>query len=83
MTYGHCAFHERECDYKGSCFGCPHNTESTVETIERDYCPRCKYYIDKQFIYKDGNIQRSMGTVKECKFRTNTSWICEFKEVEE
>lgn len=36
-------------------------TELTAETIERDYCPRCKYYIDKQFIYKDENIQITMG----------------------
>lgn len=58
-------------------------TELTAETIERDYCPRCKYYIDKQFIYKDENIQITMGTVKECKFRTDTSWICDFKEVKD
>ncbi len=55
-------------------------TELTAETIERDYCPRCQYYIDKQFIYKDENIQMEMGTVKDCKFHTNTSWICDFKE---
>ena len=55
-------------------------TELTAETIERDYCPRCKYYIDKLLVYKEKNIQINMGTVKECKFRTDTSWICDFKE---
>jgi hypothetical protein len=56
-------------------------TQLTQEVIERDYCPRCQYYIDKQFIYKDENIEMKMGTVKDCKFHTNTSWICDFKEV--
>ena len=58
-------------------------TQLTQEVIERDYCPRCKYYIDKQFIYKDESIQITMGTVKECKFRTDTSWVCDFKEIED
>ena len=51
-----------------------------TEAIERDYCPRCQYYIDKQFICKDGKLELNMGTVKGCKFHTNESWICDFKE---
>lgn len=57
-------------------------TRQTQEVIERDYCPRCIHYIDKQFIYSDceSGITITMGTVKDCEFRTNTSWICDFKE---
>lgn len=60
-------------------------TQLTQEVIERDYCPRCKRYIDKQFIYRDGErgINITMGTVKDCKFHTNTTWLCDFKEVED
>ena len=60
-------------------------TQLTQETIERDFCPRCKWYIDKQFIYRDSEsgITITMGTVKDCKFHTNTSWICDFKENED
>ena len=25
----------------------------TQEVIERDFCPRCIHYIDKQYIYRD------------------------------
>lgn len=60
-------------------------TELTAETIERDYCPRCKHYIDKQFIYKDYDrgITITMGTLKDCKFHTDTSWVCDFEKVED
>ena len=52
--------------------------------IERDFCPRCLYYINKH-IYRDcdSSIASVMGTVKYCKFHTNTSWICDFKEKED
>ncbi len=36
MTYGYCAYHERECDYKGSCIECPYNTVEDVEWFRRD-----------------------------------------------
>jgi hypothetical protein len=57
-------------------------TQLTQETIERDFCPRCKWYIDKRFIYKDYDTGTTltMGTVKDCKFHTDTNWICDFKE---
>lgn len=59
--------------------------EITQEIIERDYCPRCIHYIDKQLIYRiyESGAKMSMGTVKDCKFHTNTSWLCDFKEVED
>lgn len=54
----------------------------TQEVIERDFCPRCLHYIDKQYIYRDceSGITIKMGTVKDCKFHTDTSWLCDFKE---
>ena len=57
----------------------------TEEVIERDFCPRCLHYIDKRFIYRDceSGITITMGTVKDCKFHTDTSWLCDFKEVED
>lgn len=57
----------------------------TQEVIERDFCPRCIHYIDKQYIYKDYDrgITIEMGTVKDCKFHTDASWICDFKETED
>ena len=60
-------------------------TQLTQEVIERDFCPRCKWYIDKRFIYRDDErgINITMGTVKDCKFHTDTSWICDFKEAED
>ena len=56
-------------------------TQLTQKVIERDFCPRCMHYIDKQFIYKDSdsNITITMCT-KDCKFHTDTSWTCNFKE---
>lgn len=60
-------------------------TQLTQEVIERDFCPRCKWYIDKRFIYRDdeSDITITMGTVKDCKYHTNTSWLCDFKEIED
>ena len=60
-------------------------TQLTQEVIERDFCPRCMHYIDKQFIYKDydSGITITMGTVKGCKFHTDKSWVCDFKEKED
>lgn len=59
-------------------------TQLTQEVIERDFCPRCLHYVDKQFIYRDceSGITIAMGTVKDCKFHTDTSWLCDFKEIE-
>ena len=36
MTYGYCVYHERECDYKGNCVECPHNTVEDAEWFRRD-----------------------------------------------
>ena len=36
MTHGYCAYHEIECDYKGSCIDCPHNTDEDVEWFRQD-----------------------------------------------
>ena len=36
MTYGYCVYHEIECDYKGSCINCPHNTEEDTEWFKQD-----------------------------------------------
>lgn len=36
MTYGYCVYHEIECDYKGSCIECPHNTEEDTEWFKQD-----------------------------------------------
>lgn len=36
MTYGFCAYHEQDCDYKGNCINCPHNTEEDVEWFKQD-----------------------------------------------
>ena len=36
MTYGYCAYHEIECDYKGSCIDCPHNTTEDTEWFKQD-----------------------------------------------
>ena len=60
-------------------------TQLTQEVIERDFCPCCKWYIDKQYIYRDceSGITIKMGTVKDCKFHTDTSWLCDFKEVKD
>lgn len=59
-------------------------TELTVETIKRDYCPKCQYYIDKKYIYRDceSGLTIQMGTVKDCKFHTDKEWVCNFKKVE-
>ena len=55
------------------------------KTIEHDFCPHCQHYIDKQFIYRDyeSGAVMPMGTVKDCKFHTDTSWVCDFKEIED
>lgn len=29
-------YHEIECDYKGNCTDCPHNTEKDTEWFEQD-----------------------------------------------
>ena len=59
-------------------------TELTAETIERDYCSRCQNFVDKRFIYKDygSGYVFNMGTIRECKYRTDKDWICDFKEVD-
>lgn len=59
-------------------------TQLTQKVIERDFCPCCMHYIDKQFIYRDceSGITITMGTVKDCKFHTDKNWLCDFKEVE-
>lgn len=36
MTYGYCVYHEIECDYKGSCIDCTHNTEEDAEWFRQD-----------------------------------------------
>ena len=36
MTYGYCVYHEIECDYKGSCIDCPHNTKEDAEWFRQD-----------------------------------------------
>lgn len=36
MTYGFCVYHGIECDYKGTCIDCPHNTEEDVEWFKQD-----------------------------------------------
>lgn len=36
MTYGFCVYHGIECDYKGYCIDCPHNTEEDVEWFRQD-----------------------------------------------
>ena len=36
MTYGYCVYHEIECDYKGSCVDCPHNTKEDAEWFKQD-----------------------------------------------
>lgn len=36
MTYGYCVYHETECDYKGGCIDCPHNTKEDVEWFKQD-----------------------------------------------
>ena len=36
MTYGYCVYHEIECDYKGGCIDCPHNTEEDTEWFKQD-----------------------------------------------
>ena len=36
MTYGYCVYHEIECDYKGDCIDCPHNTEEDTEWFKQD-----------------------------------------------
>ena len=36
MTYGFCVYHEIECDYKGSCIDCPHNTAEDTEWFRQD-----------------------------------------------
>ncbi len=35
-TYGYCVYHEIECDYKGSCIDCPHNTVEDTEWFKQD-----------------------------------------------
>lgn len=34
-TYGYCVYHEIECDFKGGCIDCPHNTEEDTEWFIR------------------------------------------------
>lgn len=36
MTYGFCVYHEIECDYKGNCIDCPHNTVEDTEWFRQD-----------------------------------------------
>ena len=36
MTYGYCVYHEIECDYKGSCIDCPHNTVEDTKWFIQD-----------------------------------------------
>ena len=57
-------------------------TELTQETIERDFCPRCIHYVDKQFIFRDCDTVFTihMGKLKDCKFHTDDSWVCNYEE---
>ena len=36
MTYGYCVYHEIECDLKGNCIECPHNTVEDTEWFRED-----------------------------------------------
>lgn len=36
QTFGFCVYHEIECDYKGLCIECPHNTKEDKEWFEED-----------------------------------------------
>ncbi len=36
MTYGYCVYHEIECDYKGGCASCPHNSKEDTEWFMQD-----------------------------------------------
>ena len=36
MTYGYCVYHEIECDFKGNCIECPHNTVEDTEWFRED-----------------------------------------------
>lgn len=36
MTYGICIYHGKECDYKGNCIECPHNTVEDTEWFRQD-----------------------------------------------
>lgn len=36
MTYGYCTYHKLECDYKGNCIDCPHNTVEDTEWLRQD-----------------------------------------------
>lgn len=36
MTYGYCVYHEIECDYKGDCIDCSHNTIEDIEWFKQD-----------------------------------------------
>ena len=57
-------------------------TELTYETIQKEFCPKCEHYIDKQFLYRDREceITIAMGTVKDCKFHTNEMCVCDYRE---
>lgn len=35
-TYGFCVYYEIECDYKGFCIKCPHNTKEDTEWFKED-----------------------------------------------
>ena len=35
-TYGFCVYHGIECDYKGNCVDCSHNTEEDKEWFKQD-----------------------------------------------
>ena len=35
-TFGFCVYHEIECDYKGSCIECPHNTKEDTEWFKEE-----------------------------------------------
>lgn len=36
MTYGFCVYHGIECDFKGSCLDCPHNTDEDAKWFRQD-----------------------------------------------
>lgn len=35
-TYGYCMYHKIECDYKGGCTSCPHNSKEDTEWFMQD-----------------------------------------------
>lgn len=53
--------------------------------IDEVKCLKCKHFVDKDYIFKDytNNININFGKIKDCKFRTDKSWKCNFEEVEQ